>query len=68
MPLLAQRFPDLSPTERKVSALIRSGLSSKEIANLLHIDYRSVEQYRFRIRKKLRVPTETSLTTYMAAL
>lgn len=68
MQLLAQRCADLSATERKVCALIRSGFSSKEIANLLHIDYRSVEQYRFRIRKKLQIPTETSLITYMAGL
>lgn len=68
MQSLAQHAPDLSNTERKVCALVRSGFSSKEIANLLHIDHRSVEQYRFRIRKKLQLPTEVSLITYIAGL
>lgn len=68
MQSLAQRFPDLSTTERKVCALIRSGLSTKEIANLLHVDNRSIDQYRFRIRKKLQLSTEMNLTTYITGL
>lgn len=68
MQSLARRFPDLSNTERKVCALIRAGLSTKDIAQLLHIEDRSVEQHRFRIRRKLQLSTEVNLTTYMAGL
>lgn len=68
MQSLARRFPDLSNTERKVCALIRAGLSTKDIAQLLHIEDRTVEQHRFRIRRKLRLSTEVNLTTYIAGL
>ena len=53
--LIKTKCPALSNTEARVCSLLRSGLSSKEIAALLIIDVHTVEQHRYRIRKKLGV-------------
>ena len=50
---LGERAPDLSPTERKVCALLHVGLSNKQIADLLYVSLRTVESHRYNIRKKL---------------
>jgi PAS domain S-box-containing protein len=43
----------LPPTESRVVSLVRSGLTSKEIAEMLHISPHTVHYYRTKIRKKL---------------
>jgi DNA-binding CsgD family transcriptional regulator len=43
----------LTQTELKTLKLVRNKLSSKEIANLLFVSVKSVENYRSRICKKL---------------
>ena len=41
------------------------GLSSKEIAQLSNISYRSVEMTRYRLRKKLELSRDTSLVNFL---
>lgn len=65
---LSKHFPSLTPTERKVCALIRIDLSSKEIARLLNTEPRSIEKYRQRIRKKLGLSASDSLSTFISSL
>ena len=43
-------------------------LSSKEIAPLLNISFRGVELHRYRLRKKLELPQEVSLSKFMINL
>lgn len=50
---LLERYPELTPMETKVCTLLRIELSSKEIAKLLNISQRSVENHRYRARKKV---------------
>ncbi|MDD5557288.1 MAG: PAS domain S-box protein [bacterium] len=45
----------LTPRELEVSAMIRNGLRTKEIAALLNISLRSAEWHRYNLRRKLRV-------------
>jgi DNA-binding NarL/FixJ family response regulator len=45
----------LTPTEQRIVALIADGLSSKEIGAQLSIHYRTVENHRTNICRKLRV-------------
>ena len=66
--VLSLRYPKLTPTELKVCSLIKTGLTSKEIANLLFITHRTVELHRTRIRKKLELPHGANLTSFLAAL
>ncbi len=66
---LSKKMPKLTPRENEICNLIKSGLSSKEIAGLLNISYRSVETYRNYIRKKLGITNQkVNLTTYLASL
>ncbi len=62
---LAKRFPQLSPTELKVCALIKLGLGSKDMANLLCVSLRSIEAYRLQIRKKLRLKKDVNLGVFI---
>jgi DNA-binding CsgD family transcriptional regulator len=57
--------PDLTPNDLKLCAYLRLNLSSKEIAPLLNISSRSVEVKRYRLRKKMDLPHEYSLTNYI---
>lgn len=50
---LLEQYPILSQTELKICTLLKVGLTSREIANMLALSIRSVENHRFRIRKKL---------------
>ncbi len=62
---LLEKFPDLTPGDLKLSAYLRMNLSSKEIAQLLNITYRSVELKRYRLRKKLNLETEENLVEWL---
>ncbi|MBO3097772.1 LuxR family transcriptional regulator [Gelidibacter sp. DF109] len=62
------KHPKLTPDDLKLCAYLRLNLSSKEIAPLLNISHRSVEVKRYRLRKKMDLPHETSLTNYILEL
>jgi len=62
---LKTKFPSLSPTDLKLCAYLRLNLTSKEIAQLLNISLKGVEVSRYRIRKKLGIPTETNLYDFL---
>ena len=63
--ILKTKFPQLSPTDLKLCAYLRLNLSSKEIAQILNISLKGVEVSRYRIRKKLNLPTETNLYDFL---
>ncbi|MGB5482728.1 MAG: triple tyrosine motif-containing protein, partial [Eudoraea sp.] len=60
--------PELTPNDLRLSAYLRLNLSSKEIAPLLNISVRSVEVKRYRLRKKINLLHEESLTDYILGL
>ena len=59
---------DLTPNDLRLCAYLRLNLTSKEIAPLLNISVRSVEVKRYRLRKKMALPHENSLTNYILNL
>lgn len=65
---LMELHPGLSASDKRMCCYIKMGLSSKEIAPLVNISYKSVEMARYRLRKKMNIPMETSLYDYLAAL
>jgi len=65
---LKSKFPLLSATDLKLCAYIRLNLSSKEVAQILNISLKGVEVSRYRIRKKLNLPTETNLYEFLLTI
>jgi PAS domain S-box-containing protein len=59
------KHPSISVKDRKLSAYLRLGLSSKEISGLLHIAPKSVEIARVRLRKKLKLASKIRLANYL---
>jgi tetratricopeptide (TPR) repeat protein len=51
--ILTQRFPDLTPSERRLCALLKLNMSTKEISALTHQNAKSIDVARTRLRKKL---------------
>ncbi len=62
---LDTEFPDLSPKEKRLCAMIRLGLSSKEIAAVFNIESSSVEVARHRLRKKLNLEPSAGLKEFL---
>jgi len=63
---LARRYPDLTPAELKVSALLRTQIGTKDIANLLNVGTRVVEKHRWNIRRKLGLGQGENLSAFLA--
>lgn len=62
---LKAEYPELIPNDLKLCAYLRLNMSSKEIASLLNITTRGVEIRRYRLRKKLNIPTEKNLSEFL---
>ncbi|MFO7701878.1 MAG: LuxR C-terminal-related transcriptional regulator, partial [Psychroflexus maritimus] len=60
--------PNLTPNDLKLCAYLRLNLSSKEIAPLFNISTKSVEVKRYRLRKKMDLDRDVSLTNYILEL
>jgi ligand-binding sensor domain-containing protein/DNA-binding CsgD family transcriptional regulator len=65
---LKAKHPSLSSNELKLSAYLRMNLSTKEIAQLMNISVRGVEISRYRLRKKLQIPTEKNLFDFLVKI
>ncbi|AXG73365.1 histidine kinase [Flavobacterium arcticum] len=65
---LTKKHPSLTPKDIKLCIYLKMNLSSKEIAPLMSISYRGVELHRYRLRKKIDLPTEESLSKFMIAI
>ncbi|RLD23910.1 MAG: hypothetical protein DRI54_06775, partial [Bacteroidetes bacterium] len=62
---LSQQFSNLTESDQRLIALIKLGLSSKEIASLSNISAKSVEMNRYRLRKKLNLPPNLELAVFV---
>ena len=65
---IKEKYPAINQQELKLCAYLIMNLSSKEIAQLMCISVRGVEISRYRIRKKLHIPTETNLFEFLFEL
>jgi DNA-binding CsgD family transcriptional regulator len=64
---LAHDYPELTPTELRLSAFLRLPMPSKDVARLFSCSVRSVEKHRERMRKKFKLYPADNLTTFLAA-
>jgi len=65
MQRLKTSFPDLTPRDMRLCAYLRMNFNTKEIAPLLGISIRGVEDTRYRIRKKLQLSSEANITEFI---
>ncbi len=62
---LKKQYPELTPSDFRLCAYLRMNLTSKEIAPLLNITIRGIEEKRYRLRKKLNLQTDQNLTEFI---
>ena len=65
---LKAEYPKLTPSDLRLCAYLRINLSSKEIAPLLGISVRGVENHRYRLRKKMELDIDANLNEIMMNL
>ncbi len=65
---LNSKFPKLTRGDQKLCALIKLNFSSKEMAKILGISIESVHTNRYRLRKKVDLTRDKSLTEFVATL
>ena len=64
---LGEKFPKLTKNDKRLCALLRLNLSSKEIASIQNISPNSVDVNRYRLRKKLDITTDKDLSNFLNA-
>lgn len=65
---LKELSPDLTPGDLKIAACLKLNLTSKDIAALMNISIRAVENSRHRLRKKLDIPPSVNLNDFFIDL
>lgn len=65
---LKSGYPDLTPSDLRFCAYLCLNLSSKEIASMMNISLKGVEAARYRIRKKLSLPSDVSLSEFLMGI
>jgi len=63
--ILQKNYPTLTPKDLKLCAYLKMNLSSKEIAPLIGITFRSVELHRYRLRKKFNLSKKQNLVKFL---
>jgi hypothetical protein len=62
---LNESFPNLTISDKKLCAYLKMDLSSKDIAPLLNMSFRSVEMSRYRLRKKMELDRDINLSEFL---
>ena len=62
---LNERFPNLSPNEKKLAAFLRLNMSSKDISSITFQSPESIKIARSRLRKKMELPPDENLITFL---
>ena len=68
LPTLRQEIANLTPKEEILCMLMALNKSNQEIRDILHIERRSVNMAKYRIRRKVNLPKEESLEEHILSL
>jgi len=61
---LKRRYPQLTNHDLRLCACLKLSMESKEIASLMNLSVRAVENSRYRLRKKLNLPPAQNLNEF----
>lgn len=62
---LKEQYPELTSGDLRLCGFLRLNLPTKDISKLMNISIRGVDAARYRLRKKLELPQDSSLTDFM---
>lgn len=65
---LIDNCPSISATELKLCAYHKMNLETKEIASITSLSVRSIQTFRYRLRKKLQIPAESTFQAFINSL
>lgn len=65
---ISRKYPGLTKMELKLCSLLKISLGTKEIAKLLCVSVRTVENHRHNIIRKLKLPKGKSLQNFISAI
>jgi DNA-binding CsgD family transcriptional regulator len=65
---LNERFPNLTPNEKKLAAFLRLNMSSKDISAITFQSPDSIKIARSRLRKKFDLPSDENLISFLENL
>lgn len=66
---LNEKFPDLTPSERRLCIFLKLNMTTKEISMITHQNAKSIDVARTRLRKKLKLTgTDHNLITFLQNL
>lgn len=63
---LLESYPKLTPNERRLCAFLRLNMTSKDIAVITFQKESSINQARYRLRKKLNITNDENLITFLS--
>ncbi|CAH8283591.1 regulatory LuxR family protein [Mariniflexile fucanivorans] len=66
--ILKTKHVTLTPKDLKICAYIKMNLSNKEIAPLMNVSVRGLETHRYRLKKKLDLENDISVSDYLINL
>lgn len=61
-------YPELTHSDLRLCTYLRMNLSSKEIAPLMRVSVRAIENHRYRLRKKLKLPRDVILNEFIIGI
>ncbi|BDD02253.1 triple tyrosine motif-containing protein [Persicobacter psychrovividus] len=65
---LKTKHPRLTDEDLRLCAYIKVNLTTKELASIFNITHRSMELKRYRLKKKMELPKEVDLKTYIFSI
>lgn len=65
---LLHLYPDLTKSEVRICTMLRAGMSTSDIAQLLFVSERNVENHRLRLRKKMKLKRNETLYAVISVL
>ena len=63
---LKESYPQLTQSDLRLCAYLQMNLTSKEVAQLMNISVRGVESHRYRLRKRLDIPSDKNLFEFIS--
>lgn len=65
---LSENHPSLSVNDKRLCALVKMGLTNKEISSILNIKYESINMAKYRLKKKMELKETEDVNEYLTRL